>query len=76
MTPAGREREDLTAQLLDHPDNDGVFAALLIEVGSDRFAHLTRAKLSNGGEHVNTRDLCAELSNVDLARIARRFNHR
>jgi hypothetical protein len=59
--------------LLDYNDQDDLRDALIIKIGSRRFAHIRQAKADNGRSPVDNRDLCAELNNVDLEKVCRKF---
>lgn len=66
MTPAGKQREDLTRTLLDHHDQDHVCDVLEDMIPSETLRRERYVMRSNGGGSLTNRDLCALLSVYDL----------
>ena len=69
-TPAARERDNLFALLL--PEESRLRDSVATMVGARRVKHLTQVMEMNGAS-LTFRDLLADLSNTQLARLCKRF---
>lgn len=69
-TPAAQERETLFSLLL--PEEDRAKDKVIAMIGTRRYKHLTETMESNGAR-LAFRDLLADLSNVQLARLCKRL---